>query len=77
MHAVDVAKPGKSIIIRNAKIDMFRGSMRLAVNQWGKLEESSEALDVSPQVISKPLPIGQIRGYRMHSCPLHTRHARS
>jgi replication factor A1 len=35
---VDVAKPGSYIILRNAKVDMFRGSMRLAVNQWGKVE---------------------------------------
>lgn len=24
--------------LRNAKIDMYRGSMRLAVDQWGKVE---------------------------------------
>ena len=47
--AVDLAKPGKSIILRNAKIDMYRGSMRLAVNQWGKVEETSD-LDFEPRV---------------------------
>eukprot|EP00884_Botryococcus_braunii_P013354 jgi/Botrbrau1/22019/Bobra.0024s0033.1 len=38
---VDIAKPGKFIILRNAKVDMFRGSMRLAVNLWGKVEEDA------------------------------------
>lgn len=28
-------KPGSYVTLRNAKIDMFRGSMRLAVNQVG------------------------------------------
>jgi len=37
---VDLAQPGKYLTLRNAKIDMYRGSMRLAVDQWGKVEES-------------------------------------
>ena len=28
-------KPGSWVTLRNAKVDMFRGSMRLAVNQVG------------------------------------------
>lgn len=28
-------KPGSYVTLRNAKVDMFRGSMRLAVNQVG------------------------------------------
>ncbi|CAO1947417.1 unnamed protein product, partial [Urochloa humidicola] len=32
---VDVMKPGASVELRNAKIDMFKGSMRLAVDKWG------------------------------------------
>lgn len=35
-------KQGNYVILRNAKIDMFRGSMRLAVNQWGKIEPAPE-----------------------------------
>ena len=31
--AVELMKPGSYVTLRNAKIDMFRGSMRLAVNQ--------------------------------------------
>lgn len=35
---VDLMTQGRYVILRNAKIDMFKGSMRLAVNQWGKIE---------------------------------------
>ncbi|CAN8316040.1 unnamed protein product [Cochlearia groenlandica] len=31
-------KPGSTVILRNAKIDMFKGSMRLAVDKWGRVE---------------------------------------
>ncbi|KAL5203522.1 hypothetical protein ABZP36_014474 [Zizania latifolia] len=32
---VDVMKPGTTVDLRNARIDMFKGSMRLAVDKWG------------------------------------------
>jgi hypothetical protein len=35
---VDLMKPDSTVIIRNAKIDMFKGSMRLAVDKWGRIE---------------------------------------
>ncbi|KAL5736406.1 hypothetical protein ACOSP7_030922 [Xanthoceras sorbifolium] len=35
---VDLMKPGATIILRNAKIDMFKGTMRLAVDKWGRVE---------------------------------------
>ncbi|KAK1416751.1 hypothetical protein QVD17_25867 [Tagetes erecta] len=35
---VDLMKPGVTVIIRNGKIDMFKGSMRLAVDKWGRIE---------------------------------------
>ncbi|XP_022723631.1 uncharacterized protein At4g28440-like [Durio zibethinus] len=35
---VDLMKPGDTVILRNAKIDMFKGSMRLAVDKWGRIE---------------------------------------
>ncbi|CAA7402241.1 unnamed protein product [Spirodela intermedia] len=35
---VDIVKPDATIILRNAKIDMFKGSMRLAVDKWGRVE---------------------------------------
>ncbi|XWS10038.1 hypothetical protein CRYUN_Cryun39dG0041500 [Craigia yunnanensis] len=35
---VDLMKPDATVILRNAKIDMFKGSMRLAVDKWGRVE---------------------------------------
>lgn len=40
---VDLVKDGASLILRNAKIDMFRGSMRLAVDRWGRVEPTEPA----------------------------------
>lgn len=36
-------KPGATLILRNAKIDMFKGSMRLAVDMWGRVEVTEPA----------------------------------
>lgn len=36
-------KPGATVILRNAKIDMFKGSMRLAVDKWGRVEVTEPA----------------------------------
>nr|XP_043623760.1 uncharacterized protein At4g28440-like [Erigeron canadensis] len=35
---VDLMKPGTSVNIRNGKIDMFKGMMRLVVDRWGRIE---------------------------------------
>lgn len=40
---VDMMKEGATIILRNAKIDMFKGSMRLAVDRWGRVEVTEPA----------------------------------
>ncbi|KAF5729111.1 Nucleic acid-binding [Tripterygium wilfordii] len=40
---VDVMKPGTTLILRNAKIDMFKSSMRLAVDKWGRVEVTQPA----------------------------------
>ncbi|KAL8113045.1 uncharacterized protein At4g28440-like [Apium graveolens] len=40
---VDLMKPGTTVIIRNSKIDMFKGSMRLAVDKWGRVEITEPA----------------------------------
>lgn len=32
-----------TVILRNAKIDMFKGSMRLAVDKWGRVELTEPA----------------------------------
>ncbi|CAL5370062.1 unnamed protein product [Camellia sinensis] len=41
--SVDMMKPDATIILRNAKIDMFKGSMRLAVDKWGRVEVTEPA----------------------------------
>ncbi|KAF5744084.1 hypothetical protein HS088_TW08G00677 [Tripterygium wilfordii] len=40
---VDVMKAGATVILRNAKIDMFKGTMRLAVDKWGRIEVTEPA----------------------------------
>lgn len=40
---VDIMKAGATVVIRNAKIDMFKGSMRLAVDKWGRVEVTEAA----------------------------------
>lgn len=40
---MDLAKEGATVILRNAKIDMFKGSMRLAVDKWGRVEVTEPA----------------------------------
>ncbi|XP_051117282.1 uncharacterized protein At4g28440-like [Andrographis paniculata] len=40
---VDIMKPDATVILRNAKIDMFKGSMRLAVDKWGRVEVTEPA----------------------------------
>uniref|UniRef100_A0ACD5VPI4 Uncharacterized protein n=1 Tax=Avena sativa TaxID=4498 RepID=A0ACD5VPI4_AVESA len=39
---VDLLKAGATAIMRNAKIDMFKSSMRLAVDKWGRVEAAPE-----------------------------------
>eukprot|EP01027_Heterolobosea_sp_BB2_P006221 GEZU01009426.1.p1 GENE.GEZU01009426.1~~GEZU01009426.1.p1 ORF type:complete len:151 (+),score=19.70 GEZU01009426.1:270-722(+) len=34
---VSLLKPGLTLVIRNGKIDLWRGFMRLVVDRWGKL----------------------------------------
>ncbi|KAJ0634364.1 putative nucleic acid-binding protein [Helianthus annuus] len=36
-------KEGSPVILRNAKIDMYKGSMRLAVDKWGRVEVTEPA----------------------------------
>ncbi|XP_020595764.1 uncharacterized protein At4g28440-like [Phalaenopsis equestris] len=40
---VDMMKPNATVVVRNAKIDMFKGSMRLAVDKWGRVEVTEPA----------------------------------
>ncbi|KAL2903233.1 hypothetical protein RDABS01_001943 [Bienertia sinuspersici] len=42
---VEKMKAGTTVTLRNAKIDMFKGSMRLAVDKWGLVEVAQEPAD--------------------------------
>ncbi|KAL0732608.1 hypothetical protein Bca4012_008817 [Brassica carinata] len=44
---VDLMKEGKVVTLRNAKIDMYKGSMRLAVDRWGRVEVAEEPTDIT------------------------------
>lgn len=43
LFAAELMKAGNTVILRNAKIDMFKGSMRLAVDKWGRIELAEPA----------------------------------
>lgn len=43
MGVVDIMKTDTTVNLRNAKIDMFKGSMRLAVDKWGRVEVTEPA----------------------------------
>lgn len=34
---------GSTLTLRNAKIEMYKGSMRLAVDRWGRIEVDEPA----------------------------------
>ncbi|KAL7110263.1 hypothetical protein ACP275_05G013700 [Erythranthe tilingii] len=40
---VDLVKDGNTLVLTNAKIDMFKGAMRLAVDRSGRIEVDSTA----------------------------------
>ncbi|AEE28604.1 putative nucleic acid-binding protein [Arabidopsis thaliana] len=44
---VDMMKEGSVVTLRNAKIDMYKGSMRLAVDRWGRVEVAEEPTDIT------------------------------
>lgn len=43
-NAVDVMKTGATVILRNAKIDLFKDTMRVAVDKWGRIEVTDPVL---------------------------------
>jgi hypothetical protein len=45
-----MAEKGRYLTLRNAKIDMYKGSMRLAVNTWGKCEICADHQDFELKV---------------------------
>lgn len=42
-YLVDMMQKDTTVTLRNAKIDMFKGSMRLVVDKWGRVEVTEPA----------------------------------
>lgn len=42
-RVVDLVKEGSTVILRNARVDMYKGSMRLVVDKWGLIEVTEPA----------------------------------
>jgi len=40
---VDVFQPGATINVQNGKIDMYKATMRLVIDKWGKAEKIDDA----------------------------------
>lgn len=40
--AAELMTPGTTLVIRNGRVDMFKGVMRLSVDKWGKLERAPD-----------------------------------
>ena len=40
---VSLMKPGATVTLRNAKVEMYRGCMRLVVDKWGLVEAAADA----------------------------------
>ena len=52
--AVEHMEEGLYLTLRNAKIDMYKGSMRLAVNQWGVIEKAVDQPEFEVKVCAAP-----------------------
>tara|TARA_B100000780_G_C20682242_1_gene271487 strand:+ start:82 stop:507 length:426 start_codon:yes stop_codon:yes gene_type:complete len=43
---IDILSPGTTVIVRNGRIDMFDGYLRLRVDKWGSLNSYEDQYDV-------------------------------
>jgi len=46
---VDKVTEGQTLTLRNAKIEMYRGCVRLVVDKWGLVQEAEDQINVSPK----------------------------
>lgn len=42
VEQIDAAQPGSLVEVRNAKIEMLKGYMRLVVDKWGRVAKSAD-----------------------------------
>lgn len=45
---INLFSVGQSLIIRNAKVEMWKNFMRLSVDKWGLIEISEKKFDFQP-----------------------------
>ena len=45
---ISLAVPGSALVVRNARVDMFRGFMRLRVDKWGKIAVHPDGIASTP-----------------------------
>ncbi|CAG9463044.1 unnamed protein product [Pedinophyceae sp. YPF-701] len=56
----EVLKEGAALHIKGARVDMFKGTMRLAVGKDGSIEETSDAVSVNKDVNMSDLEFDEI-----------------
>jgi len=49
---IPIVVQGSTITVRNAKIEMFKGHMRLSVDQWGLIEKAAQQDQIKDNVKS-------------------------
>jgi len=49
---IPIVVQGSTITVRNAKIEMFKGHMRLSVDQWGLIEKAAQQDQVKDNIKS-------------------------
>ena len=64
---VDKMTEGKTLTLRNAKIEMYRGCIRLIVDKWGLVEEETGGEDFQPKVNKKILILREKDGSEIDS----------
>ena len=43
LRSTEQCKPGSTLVLRNSRVSMFRGRLRLEIDKWGKLASADSA----------------------------------
>ena len=68
LSAVDTVQGGKDLELKSARVEMFKGSMRLSIPESGSIQQLSSSLTIKPKV-SRGLS-GHTRCSLTHAAPL-------
>jgi len=66
-------KAGSTVTIRNGKIDMFKGTMRLTADKWGLIHEEAEAAEWEVKVSGARARVTPESSQREQSIPCQSR----